>query len=703
MSQAEDNVDTSEPRRFALIAEEPRPNDAVNQEESPPQDASSQKPSQEPDHEAAAHSHEPHEENPSDPDVQRKADEQHDSAGFGDDSFTTLEDIEPDNFLHPQEVIQAREAIQIRHGRCANCLNKLVIQIDEKDAAARYREEEAANDLPAHNTKPTNDSQSPFASQPYSDSGTEDDDEPEIVAWEEKDPENPYNWPGRKKKGIVLITMMLIINSTMGSALPSNALPFIATEWHVESEQQKVLPISVYLIGYILGPILWAPLSEQFGRRRLTIATFAMFTLFTMACALSPDWPVFLVFRLFTGIFASAPIAIVPGIIADTHGDPRSRGRSMGLFFATTLMGPLLAPIVSGYAAPTIGWRWSFWIGLIYAGLTMFALAFLPETFGPVLLLRRARSVRKLDPTAHVVAPHELERKSLKELTTVVLTRPIRMIITEPIVNTSCAYLALCYAIFYMSFEAYPIIFIDLYDLSPGECGLTYLGIAVGCVLALPIFFLYDNILRRAQSLNKPWTRLEESRRLPLACIGGPLFVASLFWLGWTSTAQIHFIIPLLAGIPFGIGFMCIFQALLNYLTDAYEIFAASANAAASCSRSLLATVLPLATQPMFARLGIAGACSLLGGVATLMCVVPFVFLWQGQRIRANSKFCIALREQKEEMERKIEQQRRRRTLRQSVANGMGTGGRLSGASTPVNGSGFAGGSEASIVKPQEV
>ena len=58
-----------------------------------------------------------------------------------------------------------------------------------------------------------------------------------------------------------------------------------------------------------------------------------------------------------------------------------------------------------------------------------------------------------------------------------------------------------------------------------------------------------------------------------------------------------------------------------NYLTDAYEIYAASANAASSFTRSLLATVLPLATTPMFEKLGIAGACSLMGGIAALMCI----------------------------------------------------------------------------------
>lgn len=86
-----------------------------------------------------------------------------------------------------------------------------------------------------------------------------------------------------------------------------------------------------------MGPIVWAPLSEQYGRRRLSIGTFAMFTLFTLACALAPHWVSFIIFRLFSGIFASAPIALVPGIIADIYNEPRKRGRSMGVFMAVSI------------------------------------------------------------------------------------------------------------------------------------------------------------------------------------------------------------------------------------------------------------------------------------------------------------------------------------------------------------------------------
>lgn len=193
----------------------------------------------------------------------------------------------------------------------------------------------------------------------------------------------------------------------------------------------------------------------------------------------------------------------------------------------------------------------------------MVALVFLPETFAPVLLLRRAVKIRKADPTAQVVAAHELDRPDLKQLATVVLTRPVRMIIFEPIVSSSCAYLSLVYAIFYMSFQAYPLIFHGVYGLSPGVCGLTYLAIGAGCIISIPLFWAYDGVLLRAQARNEPWTRIEEYRRLPIACIGGPLFVISLFWLGWSARESVPFVVPMLAGIPFGLGFLCIFMALL--------------------------------------------------------------------------------------------------------------------------------------------
>ncbi|OAQ73260.1 major facilitator superfamily transporter [Pochonia chlamydosporia 170] len=484
-----------------------------------------------------------------------------------------------------------------------------------------------------------------------------------VIKWHLNDPENPHNWSFLKKTYILTLTCMLVANSTMGSALPCMAMPEIEGTFGSLSQEERVLPISIFLLGYVFGPVIWAPLSEQFGRKYLTTATFLVFALFTMACALSPTWSSLLGFRLCCGIFASAPIAVVAGILADIYGDARVRGKAYSAFLVTTVFGPIFGPIVSGFASPVIGWRWAFWIALLYAAVTFIMLLFLPETHHAILLARRAKKLRQQTQSSNIVAPRDLETIDLPQLISKVLTRPLRMLFFEPVVAATCAYLALAYAIFYMSFQAFPIIFLHHYDLQPGITGLCYLPIGAGAILSMISFWSWDNYVARAAARGAEWTKSDEYRRVPLATIGGPLFVISLFWLGFTSKPSIPFFVPMLAGLPFGMGFQLIFMTLLNYLTDAYEVYAASANAAASATRSCLAVVLPLATKAMCDKLDISGACAVLGGLSAAMSVIPFIFLWKGQAIRNRSRFCIALRQMKEDVARKAEQERREKEI----------------------------------------
>jgi|TARA_R110002003_G_scaffold130_8_gene12215 ABC-type Co2+ transport system permease subunit len=173
------------------------------------------------------------------------------------------------------------------------------------------------------------------------------------------------------------------------------------------------------------------------------------------------------------------------------------------------------------------------------------------------------------------------------------------------------------------------------------------------------MYLSWDSILARAQRLQRPWAANEEYRRLPLACVAGPFFVISSFWLGWTARDDVHWIVPTLAGILFGMGYLCLFMALLNYLVDAYEIFAASAMAAASLSRSSFAAILPFAARPMYRTMGVAWATSLLGFLSLALCVVPFVFLRFGGKMRERSRFCQYLRQKKLEEEERRENERR--------------------------------------------
>lgn len=136
--------------------------------------------------------------------------------------------------------------------------------------------------------------------------------------------------------------VMQVMNSTIGSSICSNAIPQIGETFNVHNEQLLVLPISVFLIGYIVGPLIWGPSSEYFGRKRPLLIAFCGFIIFTLACALSNSYSSLLVFRLFNGMMASAPIAATGGLFADVHDDPTQRGRLMAYYMAVSTFSFLL-------------------------------------------------------------------------------------------------------------------------------------------------------------------------------------------------------------------------------------------------------------------------------------------------------------------------------------------------------------------------
>ena len=130
----------------------------------------------------------------------------------------------------------------------------------------------------------------------------------------------------------------------------------------------------------------------------------------------------------------------------------------MAMFMTATTWGPLVSPIASGYLA-AYSWRWPYWFGLIFAGASLIPVLFLPETYGPVILQRRARKIRRGDPDANVWAPIELEKTNVQDVVVKFLTRPLRMLFGEAVVGFSVLYLSLMYAIFYLFFQSFPLIY----------------------------------------------------------------------------------------------------------------------------------------------------------------------------------------------------------------------------------------------------
>jgi len=227
----------------------------------------------------------------------------------------------------------------------------------------------------------------------------------------------------------------------MIGSLAAGAVAPIAQHFREDNEQKLILPTSMYLVGYVCGPMIWGPLSESYGRKGVMMYAFALLTIFSVASSVAPNFAALVLFRLFVGIGGSCAISVVGGICADVYHDPQSRGRSLAMFMAATTFGPILGPLVSGFVA-VVSWSWAFWIGAIFAGASWPLFFFFPETYGPVILKHRARRLREETGDEAIVAPIELEETDINHIVTVVLSRPLRMICFEPLVLFTCLYLS---------------------------------------------------------------------------------------------------------------------------------------------------------------------------------------------------------------------------------------------------------------------
>jgi len=245
----------------------------------------------------------------------------------------------------------------------------------------------------------------------------------------------------------------------------------LAKHFSVGDPQQISLPVAVFLVGYIFGPIVFGPLSESFGRWISLASSFAVYTVFTMACALAPKWPALLIFRFLCGFGASAPQTVLGGMFADIYPDLLPRGKAVMLVALTATVGPLIGPIIAGYTS-TDDWKWMFWIALMLASANWPFLCLLPgesalpnasllllnrsETYEPAILTRLEKA--ELSKEEKILTANRAAKPVDLGNLMVVLTRPMRMFL-EPLVLFTDLFLVLEYSMFFLYFESYPFIF----------------------------------------------------------------------------------------------------------------------------------------------------------------------------------------------------------------------------------------------------
>ncbi|KAJ6510608.1 major facilitator superfamily domain-containing protein, partial [Mycena sanguinolenta] len=401
------------------------------------------------------------------------------------------------------------------------------------------------------------------------------------------DPQNPRNWSSTRRITINLILNVWVCALTYSSTAYVASIPTLMRHYNM-SQEVALLGVTLTVLGFAAGPLLFGPASELYGRQ----AVYRF-------CGL-----------LFSGDFTT----------------PLERGRYIIAYGLFAFGGPSLGPLASEFIQEYTDFRWNLLVMAIFSAVFSILVGLVPETHGPTLVKWRFAKEGKAPPPLHFTKIMAVFR--------IALARPIIYFVTEPVVMLVSLYLSVLYGILYGFFEAFSVVYLDIRGFKNTSFGLTYIALGIGFCVACIVFGTLGQTMyeKSAEVDTRSGRSAQPEARLGVTYIGAIISPISLFMFAWTAPfTSVHWIVPCIAEALFSCSMLLIFCGFVPYLIDCYQMTAASALAAGMASRALVGSVFPLFTLQMYHALGVQGSTSLLGGIACLLAPLPFIFRVYGR------------------------------------------------------------------------
>lgn len=410
-----------------------------------------------------------------------------------------------------------------------------------------------------------------------------------------------FGFPTWKKWTILSIVFLVQVSMNFNTSLYSNAVPGISEEFGVSAQAARV-GAAIFLITYAFGCELWAPWSEEFGRKPVLQASLFLVNIWQIPVALPPNFATILVGRALGGL-STAGGSVTLGMVADMW-EADTQQYAVAFIVFSSVGGSVLGPIVGGFVEQFLAWRWNIWIQLIFGGAVQIAhLVLVPETRSTIMMDRIAKKRRKSGENTNIYGPNELEpfreRFSMKE-TLKIWMRPFRMFLTEPIVLVLSLLSGFSDALIFMFIQSFSLVY-ELWDFATFAVGLSFVAIGIGYVIAWISFFpaIKRNIKQRAQFPDDE--RVQYESRLWWLLFTAPCLPIGLIIFAWTSTGPpLHWIGSMIAAAIVGIANYAIYMATIDYMICAYGPYSASACGGNGWARDFLAGVLTLPAIPFY-------------------------------------------------------------------------------------------------------
>ncbi|KAH8653857.1 putative bicyclomycin resistance protein [Xylariales sp. PMI_506] len=465
-----------------------------------------------------------------------------------------------------------------------------------------------------------------------------------VVAWDSyDDPAMPLNFSARKKWTTVGLLAAFALMTSLATMVLFPAIPVVSREFGNDNEVVGSMVATINILGHVAGPVLWVPITEMYGRKRVLDVTNIFFCACQIVCALAPNIGSLIAFRFLGGIGGVGCMTLGGGVIVDMFGTDQ-RGYPMGIWTLSPLVGGLIIGLLmSGIVTDTIGWRWNFWIiSIVAIPLTLLIMAMMKETHRLAIIQQKTSRLRK-ETGQQGLKPYYDIYGSLSKVSLFMnsLFRPIRLFVVSPIVPILSFYVALLFGVSNLLFVTIPVVFEEVYGFNSKSVGLIYISFGVGNIIGWTIIEIFSDksIIRQAQANGGTF---EAEMRLLLSIPFTAFPPVALFWYGWCISYRTHWIAPIISLMVFGIGLGGLNMPILNYVVDSYLIFAASAMSNLIVLRSIGQALLPSAGSSLYHSLGLGWGNSLLGFICLSM-TLPYVLLYKyGLRLRKRQPYYMA-------------------------------------------------------------
>jgi MFS family permease len=460
-----------------------------------------------------------------------------------------------------------------------------------------------------------------------------------------------YKWSTWKKWKNLIVVFLVQCSMNFNASLYANGQRGLAQEFGV-SDQVARSGAALFLITYAFGCELWAPWSEEFGRKMVLQISLFLVNVFCLPVALAKNINTVLACRSLGGL-ASAGGSITLGIVADMY-HAEDQGYPVAFVVLASVGGSIFGPIIGGFVEDYMHWRWAMWFQLVAGGaIQLIHLVFADETQPAALLQREAKRLQKSGEN-NVHGPNEgrtwADVMSFKKMGSIWL-RPFKMFVTEPIVLFLSLLSGFSDALIFMGFQSFGLAY-ESWGFTAWQVGLTFVAIGLGYLLSY-LFFVTVAIprlnKRRAQP-NLSGRELEYAKYemrlwglLPTAaCL--PL---GLLIFAWTSSARNHWMGPVVGSLVIGIANFAIYQATIDYMVAAYgSEYSASATGGNGFARDFLAGVLTWAAipfyeglEPLWPDFPLAVPTSVLAVVSLVLVAGAVAIYFKGPGVRAKSRY----------------------------------------------------------------